>query len=136
MGIGLDLPDPSGGLMGDLPGGSYLFNSETEKQAQEAANQKKEAAEYYGNYAPEAMRVRQESMRQAAMAFSPLQQYIQRMTGAQPFDVQSPFKPVQEFQDRQVATAAEADKSGGGYWKSAFKTAGVSTDPAAPPKVG
>jgi len=108
--FGFDIPDPTNGFLSELPLGSAIFESPTEKANADAIASKRKAAEYYRQYAPEAMRVRQEAMRAAAGAFSPLQQYIQRMTGAAPFDIQGAFKPAQDFMDRQAQQAQQAQQ--------------------------
>ena len=129
-----DITDPTGGLLRDLPGGSLLFESSTEEANRQAVEEKRKAADYYRKYAPEAMRVRQEMMRKMAGAFNPLQQYIQRMTGAAPFDMNAAFQPMQDFQGRMGQQAAEqAPKGGGGFFGSV--TGGrTPTSTPSPPK--
>jgi hypothetical protein len=114
MGIGFDFKDPTGGFVADLPGGSYLFESSTEEANRQSVEAKKKAAAEMGAYAPDAMRLRRESLQQALSMFGPLGGYIQRMTGQNPMpDVKAMFAPLEaEENTRRAALPPKAGDQG------------------------
>jgi hypothetical protein len=98
--VGWDFPDPTGGFLASLPGGQSIFKSDEEAANDTAIAEKRKAADAYKQYRPEGMKVRRESLQAALQMFNPLGQYVQRMTGMAPPDINSMFKPLEAEEQR------------------------------------
>jgi len=85
-----------GGGLGALYG--YFSGDEAGDAADALAAQQRETGRRYGEYRPDAMGLRRQSLQSAMGLFGPLAQYTQRMTGAPPPDVAAMFGPLQHYE--------------------------------------